>query len=70
MWLVFGMLLSLCLLRPGSVSAQLVGNEQKCVNTANENAQKIGDAPGKYISSCIIVSPGKCRMRGAITWPY
>ena len=52
-WLVFGMLLSLCLLRPGSVGAQLLGNEQKCVNTANKNAQKIGDAQGKDISSCI-----------------
>ncbi len=27
--------------------------EQKCVNTANKNAQKIGDAQGKDISACV-----------------
>ena len=41
------------LLFSGAASAQLLKEEQKCVNTANKNAQKIASAQGKDISSCI-----------------
>ena len=41
------------LLFSGAASAQLLKEEEKCVNTANKNAQKIASAQGKDISSCI-----------------
>ncbi len=39
---------------PGLASAQeLLKAQQKCVNTTNKNAQKIGDAQGKDIAACV-----------------
>ncbi len=37
----------------GVADAQLSKDEQKCVNTSNKHAQKIADAQGKNLSSCI-----------------
>ena len=37
----------------GTVSAQLTKSEQKCVNLANKNAQKLASKQGKEISTCI-----------------
>ncbi len=51
-FLITGMCTAL-LMFSGVANAQLSKDEQKCTNTSNKHAQKIADAQGKNLSSCI-----------------
>ena len=47
-------LLAFLICSPEQASAQTLSkDEQKCVNTANKNAQKVASAQGKDIAACI-----------------